>query len=227
MRPTLLDLYCSAGGAAMGYHRAGFDVYGVDIAPQKRYPFAFERGDALEFLARYGREFDVIHASPPCQRYSKSTKIRGAAAVDTHPDLVEPTRKLLRSSGRPWVMENVMGAPLLNPVMLCGAMFGLRVYRHRLFESSELLYAPPHPAHVQACAPIFAGGLRKCGGFRAAWDAGAFVTIAGGSFHAACGRIAMGIEWMTRDELCQAIPPAFTEFLGAQLMWSAEARRAA
>lgn len=227
MRPILLDLYCSAGGAAEGYSRAGFDVYGVDNRKQPRFPFAFEQADALDFLQRYGRDFDAIHASPPCQRHSRGTKIHGAEAIARHVDLIAPTRELLRKSGRPWIMENVALAPLHNTIMLCGAMFGLRTYRHRLFESSELLYAPPHLKHTTPCAPVWGRDLRDTGGFATWWDRGAFVVVAGHAFPVSAGRVAMGIDWMTAAELAQAIPPAYTQWLGAQLMWSAEARPAA
>lgn len=133
IRPRLLDLCCKAGGTSQGYHDAGFDVTGVDIDPQPRYPFTFIQADALDFLAAHGHEFDAIAASWPCQRFTTAQRIRG----NTHPDLITPGRALLNATGRPWVMENVEGAPLRNPITLCGAMFpGLRVYRHRLFEAS-------------------------------------------------------------------------------------------
>ena len=126
--PRLLDLFCSAGGAAMGYHRAGFDVTGVDINPQPRYPFAFVQGDALEYVAAHGHEYDAIHASPPCQRYSKATIVH-AGVRETHPDLVAPARELLVASGAEWIIENVVGAPLIAPARLCGTMFGLTFAR--------------------------------------------------------------------------------------------------
>ena len=138
-RPRLLDLFCGAGGAAMGYHRAGFEVVGVDINPQPRYPFEFHQADALEYpLAG----FDAIHASPPCQRFSTMTK--RWARSSSHSDLIEPTRSRLRESMLPYVIENVAGAPLVGPIRLCGSSFGLPVRRHRLFEmSSPPLLVPP------------------------------------------------------------------------------------
>jgi DNA (cytosine-5)-methyltransferase 1 len=136
----LLDLYCGAGGAAMGYHRAGFEVVGVDINPQKHYPFEFHQGDAIEYLREQGKEFDVIHASPPCQRYSKSVK---KINRKNHPDLIFNTRTQLITSCRPYIIENVPGSPLINPIVLCGTMFGLDVKRHRLFESNAILTNPP------------------------------------------------------------------------------------
>jgi DNA (cytosine-5)-methyltransferase 1 len=212
VRPKLLDLFCGAGGAAMGYHTAGFDVVGVDLVPQPRYPFEFHRGDAPEFLAAHGREFDAIHASPPCQAYSK---LRSLNLDVKYPDLVAPVRALLEESGRPWVIENVPGAPLGFSVMLCGAMFGLRVYRHRYFETSFWIWHPPHPKHViRAGSPGTKGGR----GQRAHYEAGGFVTVVGnvGSY---CGP-AMGIDWMSGKELSQAIPPAYTNLIGESLLKS-------
>src|SRR5574337_20985 len=128
MKPRLLDLFCCAGGCAMGYHRAGFDVVGVDINPQQRYPFEFHQADAMTFDLS---GFDAIHASPPCQAY---TVLGGREDLSHYPDLVDAVRERLQASGKPWIIENVPGAPLRDPITLCGAMFGLRRYRHRLFE---------------------------------------------------------------------------------------------
>jgi DNA (cytosine-5)-methyltransferase 1 len=235
-RPVLLDLFCCAGGAAMGYHRAGFDVVGVDNRPQPRYPFRFVQGDALAFLDEHGAEFDAIHASPPCQRYSRATacfasanRVTVADAREKHVDLVDATRSKLAALGIPWIIENVEGAPLRAPVLLCGTMFGLRVYRHRLFESSELLLAPTHHRrdHRVPCVPIMARERREAGGYNAALERGWFLTVAGGSARVGDARAAMGIDWMTGAELNQAIPPAYTEFLGRQLIASVRARRVA
>jgi len=205
----LLDLFCGAGGCSVGYHRAGFtEIVGVDIHPQPRYPFEFVQADALEYLAAHGHEFDAIHASPPCQRYSVVTRATGNA--NAHPDLVDPCRSLLMKIGKPWVIENVPGAPLLNPITLCGVMFpGLRVYRHRLFESSVPLVAPPHGKHE-----VRSTGTQR--GRKAHWEAGGFITITGdvGTY---CGG-AMEIDWMNGNELSQAIPPAYTECVGRQLI---------
>jgi DNA (cytosine-5)-methyltransferase 1 len=209
-KPRLLDLFSGAGGCAVGYHRAGFDVVGVDLAPQPRYPFAFHRADALEFLAEHGHEFDAIHASPPCQQYTSLRSLHGKE----YPDLVAPIRELLIDSGKPWVIENVVGSPLGFGFFLCGTMFpGLRVYRHRRFESSEWLWQPDHPPHRIRAGAIGTKGGR---GRKAHYEAGGFVTIVGnvGSY---CGE-AMGIDWMTGRELSQAIPPAYTEHIGNQLM---------
>jgi DNA (cytosine-5)-methyltransferase 1 len=208
-RPRLLDLFCGAGGAAVGYHRAGFDVVGVDIAPQPRFPFTFVQADALEYVREHGREFDAVHASPPCQRYTVGRKIHDSG--DRHPDLVDPCRVSLNESGRPWVMENVVGAPLRNAAVLCGLMFGLKVLRHRGFEASFLLMSPPHPRHPK-------GDLTgSCQGYST--GANGFVTVAGNNFVRTAGARAMGVDWqMTRPELAQAIPPAYTYYIGLQLM---------
>ena len=203
----LLDLFCGAGGAATGYHRAGFEVVGVDIKPQKRYPFEFHQADALEYLAEHGREFDAIHASPPCQRY---TCLKSVFDASKYPDMVADTRSLLIASGKSYVIENVVGAPLRRDLMLCAAAFGLRSYRHRIFECSFAVMEPPHPKHI---VPV----NRRKKNRRGHWDAGGFVTVVGdiGSY---VGPEAMGIDWMTGKELSQAIPPAYTEFIGKQLM---------
>lgn len=141
MKPRLLDLFCGAGGCSKGYADAGFYVVGVDVEPQPNYPFRFIQADALEFL-REGRwqGFDVIHASPPCQRYSAAAEIHDTS--ERHPDLIDPTRALLRATGLPWVMENVERAPLETTLRLCGSMFELGVLRHRLFESNVLMLGP-------------------------------------------------------------------------------------
>jgi DNA (cytosine-5)-methyltransferase 1 len=209
-RPRLLDLFCGAGGCAVGYHRAGFDVVGVDIVPQPRYPFPFVRADALEYVAAQGKEFDAIHASPPCQQY---TPLKALHGTKKYADLVAPTRELLVTTGKPWVIENVNGAPLYYAIFLCGTMFGLRVYRHRRFEASFLMLQPEHPAHlVRAGAPGTKGGR----GRKAHYMGGGFVTVCGnvGSYAGP----AMGIDWMTGKELSQAIPPGYTQYVGLQLM---------
>jgi DNA (cytosine-5)-methyltransferase 1 len=221
-RPLLLDLFCGAGGCAVGYHRAGFDVVGVDHKPMPRYPFEFIQGDALEYLAEHGSEYDAIHASPPCQRYSVGTKsIPGRS--ESHPDLVPQTRELLEAVGKPWVIENVVGAPLRFPLKLCGSMFGLLVERHRLFESSELLLSPGRCRHH-----LFVGNY-PCGrssGTARAGERSKVVHVYGQG----CSRgdrglwqRAMGINWMTMREMAQAIPPVYTEWIGKQLIRTLEA----
>jgi DNA (cytosine-5)-methyltransferase 1 len=217
MRPLLLDLFCGAGGAAMGYHRAGFDVIGVDINPQPNYPFEFVQGDALVELPLIlsnpcystSRRLTAIHASPPCQRYSKMSNCRPGLA-DQYPDLVGPTRDLLQLTGLPYVIENVEGAPLFGPVMLCPMMFGRELYRHRLFEASFPLEQPDHPQHVKSAS--------KAGH----WKPGTVMSIAGHIAPVAMGRELMDIDWTTRDELAEAIPPYFTEHIGAELLQAIE-----
>ncbi len=202
LRPRLLDLYCCAGGSAMGYYRAGFDVVGVDICHQKNYPFEFHQGDALEFMAAHGCEFDAIHASPPCQAYSVTHKIKN----NEHPELIPPTRAALKKTGLPWIIENVPGSPLINPVELCGAMFGLHTYRHRLFETNFPVMAPAHQEHTRPQAKM---GRRP--------KEGEFIHVVGNFSGVEYARKAMDIDWMNRNEMAQAIPPAYTEFLGWQL----------
>ncbi|MDH6279358.1 class I SAM-dependent methyltransferase [Prescottella agglutinans] len=202
----VLDLYCGAGGAGMGYALAGAcEVVGVDNKRQRRYPFEFHQGDALEYLAAHGHEFDLIHASPPCQAHSKAQVIRS----NEHPELVGPTRDLLLEIGKPYVIENVPGAPLLDPILMCGAMSGLRTYRHRLFEfgGGLELEAPPHPEHTAK--------VTKMG--RAPVE-GEFMHIVGNFIGVDEARKAMGIGWMSRRELAQAIPSVYTLHLGFQIL---------
>lgn len=202
----LLDLFCG-GGAAFGYHRAGFtEIVGVDSAPQPHYPFTFVQADATTYPLE---GFDAIHASPPCQRYSTITKRWGSARADEHPDLIALTRARLIASGVPYVIENVVGArgELVAPIMLCGSTFGLAVRRHRLFESNVPLLTRrcqhgPEPALQVNGHP--GGSSRRDPKARFGsveeWRAG------------------MGISWMNAPELAEAIPPAFTEFVGSQLL---------
>jgi DNA (cytosine-5)-methyltransferase 1 len=214
MTYRLLDLFCGAGGAGMGYHRAGFDVTGVDIKPMPRYPFTFIHGDALEYLTAHGHEYDVIHASPPCQGYSRLSAMRPELKTK-YPMLVGAVRDLLVATGRPFVIENVPGAPLLNPTLLCGLMFGLKLYRHRLFETGGFdIELRMHPAHHRN---VIAVGRRST-------DPEDIMTVAGHMSSIGQCKTAMGIDWMTRDELAEAIPPAYTEFIGAQLMMHMERR---
>ena len=210
----LLDLFCGAGGAGMGYSQAGFEVVGVDIEPQKHYPFEFHRADALQYVAEHGHEFDVIHASPPCQAYSRTRHLR--TARDDHPRLIEAVRVALQTIGKPYVIENVVGAPLVNPLMLCGSMFGLGVLRHRLFESDPVIWFPPGPcAHEGPVAPMWWKARREA---LAVGKRFSYITVAGKSYLMSEGCKAMGIDWMNRDELSQAIPPAYTRWIGSQLL---------
>jgi DNA (cytosine-5)-methyltransferase 1 len=198
-RPRLLDLYCGAGGAAVGYHRAGFNVTGVDIAPQPRYPFEFCQGDAMTWPLD---GYDAIHASPPCQDHSRSHK---PCAHGTG-WMLAATRRRLQATGLPWVIENVPGAPMRADLRLCGCMFGLRgLMRERWFETHPPLFelrAPCyHPDPVITVSGTGAGVTHQ-------------------KIHAtfADWRRIMGIDWMTGAELAQAIPPAYTEYLGRQLL---------
>lgn len=229
MRPRLLDLFCGGGGAAMGYYRAGFDIVGVDIAAQPNYPFEFRQGDALEFLARFGHTFDAVHASPPCQGYSRLRHLPWLAGKEW-PLLLEPCRNELLRIGKPWVQENVEDAPMPNSFVLCGRMFDLPLYRHRRFESSAVILVPQHQKHTQVIGHGRGINDRKRGTLNAgsrkgAWGESPIVTVAGGQYLKADGERAMGIDWMTRRELSQSIPPAYTQHIGAQLIELA--RRAA
>lgn len=210
MTLRLLDLYCGAGGASVGYHRAGFEVVGVDKAPMPNYPFKFMQADALETLERWTSgawpmPVNAIHASPPCQAYSKTQRIRGR----THPDLIGPTRELLEQTGLPYVIENVPGSPLRDPVVLEGQMFEeLRTQRARWFETNWPLDVPflrsPRPA------PNAKMGRKP--------KPGEWVHVVGNAHSPDHNRAAMGIDWkMSREELAEAIPPAYTEYIGAQL----------
>jgi len=211
-QPRMLDLFCGAGGCTAGYQRAGFWVRGVDKNRQPRYVGEqFIQADALEYLAGLidsGEiaEFDAIHASPPCQAFTMAQNAAKNAAA--HPDLVTPIRELLKKSGLPWVIENVVGAPLVNPVLLCGLALGVNVKRHRLFESNLFLFSSGCGNHDADYFVIFGHEVRN----RRTGSA------AGRKNKIAEGRKAMGIDWMTRGELSEAIPPAYTEFIGNQLM---------
>lgn len=207
MRPRLLDLFCGAGGAAMGYHRVGFEVVGVDIEPQPNYPFAFNQMDALDYFGYLGgpetlvMDYDAIHASPPCQAYANVTLWRGDQG--DHPDLIGPTRDLLKQTGLPYVIENVRTNALRNPMMLCGSHLGLPIRRHRYFETSwnSFEMGPPcqhHPSHLAF----------EHKGERAYADA-------------------MGCGWMTSLEAREAIPPMFTAYIGGRLMQHLKAQEVA
>lgn len=201
-----LDAYCCQGGAGAGYGQAGFEVTGVDLGPQPRYPFTFVQGDAIEYIKEHGAEFGFIHASPPCQLDSDTQRLRGNA----HPDLIGPTRAALEATGVPWVIENVKGAvpKLRSPVMLCGAMFGLETYRHRYFETGGWsLEAPAHPEHtapqVKMGRPIPPGSF------------GQYVGNFSGVEHA---RRDLDVPWMNRNGIRECIPPAYARYIGGQFL---------
>jgi DNA (cytosine-5)-methyltransferase 1 len=212
-----LDLFSGAGGAAMGLYRAGFtEIVGVDHRPQPRYPFEFIQTDVFEFLHGVNWvDFDLVWSSPPCQAHSVARPIQGRE----HPDLIPETRRRLEQLGIDYVIENVPGAPLLNPVMLCGLMFGLKVFRHRLFESSRLLLAPPHGSHRGR--EIGRDGFCCVAGHG---DSGRGRVPSSHRTVGAWSR-AIGIDWMTRDELAQAVPPCYAQFLGEQLIENAPRTR--
>lgn len=194
----------------MGYHRAGFEVVGVDIRPQPRYPFEFIQGNALEADLR---GFDAVHASPPCQKHSDLAKRNGNG--HEWPCFIEPIRTKLRASGLPFIIENVEGAPLVNPIMLCGTMFPeTRVIRHRLFETNFPLVAPPHAKHPL----VYTMDQRKPHyGKLNEWTSPVQVT-GGGNCSKAAAADAMGINWATKNEMNEAIPPAYSEWIGRQLL---------
>ena len=206
-----LDLFCGAGGAAMGYRRAGFEVVGVDIEPQPNYPFETINADALELIRSGSNIFvgiDAVHASPPCQKFTAYRR-RGAGVGDAYPDLIGSVRAELKQLGLPYVIENVPGAPLDNPVSYCGSSFGLDVRRHRLFESNVPLMAPECEHSWQT--PRFKPATNRTN-LRRSVEVGVW------RIPLDVQRKAMGVGWMTREELSEAIPPAYTEHIGQQLM---------
>lgn len=207
MKPRLLDLFSCAGGAGMGYHRAGFDVVGVDINPQPRYPFEFHQGDAIEYLAEHGHEFGAIHASPPCQDWSVT---RHQSKRDHGSDhLLFVTRAVLKEVGRPWVIENVPGAAMRADYRLCGCHFGLPgLRRERWFETSWRGFQM-NPSHSHHDETITVAG--HPGGTSTRDGSAGFGSTAD-------WKRAMDIDWMTAKELAQAIPPAYTQHLGLQLL---------
>jgi DNA (cytosine-5)-methyltransferase 1 len=230
VKPRLLDLFCGAGGAAMGYSRAGFEVVGVDIKPQPNYPFEFVQAEALGIVESIVADaawplpyFDAIHASPPCQFYAGLSR-------GEHWRSVPPTRELLEQTGLPYVIENIADAgwDMREPVRLCGSMFGLHVRRHRLFETTLPFFMQ------QPCNHAGQGEIRAYYGKPgwAAWTPGAAVVNGGDRKPLLRGSVErapkdMGIDWMTWDELREAIPPAYTELVGHQLISHLKAKAAA
>lgn len=206
MKPKLLDLFCGAGGASMGYSRAGFEVEGVDNKPQPHYPFKFYQADALEFPLK---GYDAYHASPPCQGYSATTNLPWLADKE-YPLLILPTRLMLKTAGKPYVIENVKRARInckqlkthnleehgMDAGLLCGCMFGLPFYLERLFETSFLWFQPQHKSHkVLTQGRMFGGRLRNA--------------------HSSKAKL---LPWMDKEEITEAIPPAYTEYIGKYLM---------
>jgi DNA (cytosine-5)-methyltransferase 1 len=244
-RPKALDLYSCEGGAARGYDLAGFDVYGVDLFTstkggfsRKRYPYPARQGDALfalEMLLADGRlrfdngeglglsDFAAIHASPPCQHASAGTRAMRSRGDNRHPALIEPTRELLRRTGLPYVIENVKGAALIDPITLCGTMFGLtavdedgtplEMWRHRLFESNVPLrtWECQHGAFSDQVAGSYGGARRDKKEAR-------FVRHGGYVPSKAVQQELLGIDWMTERGMYQSLPPIYTQFIGRSLL---------
>ena len=235
-KPKILDLFCGAGGAAMGLHRAGFEVYGIDIKPQPHYPFPFRcmdaleamdillRGEGIEFTGSLIRlfinDFDAYWASPPCQHAStiaKQNRILRPGKYD-HPDLIPQTREVLIKAGKPYIIENVVGAALVNPIRLCGSWFGLRLHRHRLFETNFGVLGTPCSHHWQK--PFFKTCDKRCSTLATC------VPVYGHNYYNEfeVAQKEMGIDWMDTEELNEAIPPAYSEYLGKYLMQEIESK---
>lgn len=216
----MLDLFCGAGGASVGYDRAGFSVWGVDIKSQRHYPFPFHQADVLELSPDFLQGFDIIHASPPCQRYTRAKHmIEAQGNTPSKVDLIDATRQMLVNSGKPYIIENVVGAPVQG-IIICGSAFGLKVRRHRVFESNMLLLGTQcrhaeqgRPVGVYATRGDQVQGVdRKTGKYVYGGRTAATVEEA---------QEAMGITWMPYwSELKEAIPPAYTEFIGRQIIGS-------
>lgn len=223
-RPRLLDLFCCQGGAAMGYSRAGFEVVGVDIEPQPRYPFEFHQVDVFDYLSGFAGDWDAVHASPPCQDHSETRDFGGDHGTGW---MLAATLDILRDLPVPWVVENVVGSPLphqpdlfgASGLTLCGCMFpelrGL-LYEDRLFETS---FAIPQPPHVLHQWPQTKMGRRPV--------PGECMQLTGHFSDAEEGRRRMRVPWMNRDGVAQAIAPAFTEFIGTRLLEHLASREAA
>jgi len=208
----------------MGYHRAGFEVVGVDLSSQPHYPFEFHQGDALAYAVRHWQEFDVIHASPPCK---KNTRLK-AFSADHHVELIPQTRAILDAIGLPYVIENVPGAEMMDPVILCGSMFDLGVLRHRLFETNWPL-AQPECDHEGQAARSPGYPVKRYHSGHPEIVMSPVIGVYGrgqglGKGEAALWRQAMGIDWMNKDEMREAIPPAYTKLIGQALMAQLEAR---
>jgi len=208
-KPKLLDLFCGGGGASMGYYLAGFDVTGLDIKPQPKYPFKFYLADALTFLID---GFDAYHASPPCQKWSTATNIAGTKHL--HKDLIQPIRERLKATGKPYIIENIRGAPLVNPFYLCGTMFGLKLKRHRYFECSFDIYFAPATCSCKGKRG-YTAAHRGYSSFKRNAN---LICVAGHNFAANDGREAMGIDWVDKNTLREAIPPIYTQYIGAHLL---------
>ncbi|GGT54585.1 hypothetical protein GCM10010271_68070 [Streptomyces kurssanovii] len=216
-RPRVLDLFCCSGGAGMGYWCAGFDVVGVDISPRPRYPFRFIEGDALDAMREMCQEFHLVHASPPCQAHTALTK--GTNRGRRYVDLIPQMRELCQWYGVPWVIENVSGAALRKDLTLCGEQFGLGVIRHRHFEISWWGGEPRQLPHVKHRGPVrgWRHGVYQDGPYIAAYGKG------GGKGTVAEMQAAMDITWTdVHEELTEAVPPAYTQYIGEQFITTGE-----
>lgn len=231
MKPKLLDLFCCAGGAGVGYYRAGFEVFGIDRVKQKNYPYPMWTQSALTLDPKWIRNnFDAIHASPPCQF---GTPLRHAHNAKRHRNLIPATRRLLQATGLPYIIENVedvaRAGHLVEPILLCGTMFGLRagryeLQRHRCFESNVAISAPCECKHSGGPVIGIYGGHARC---RSAKHGGRGTKDVWPNGHRGAASEAMGMDWATLQEMSEAIPPAYTEHLGKQLLASMQRRRAA
>jgi len=222
LKPKLLDLYCKAGGCSAGYAKAGFDVTGVDIVYQPHYPFKFIQADAIEILQDldFIQQFDVIHASPPCQVHSRARSLslaRNGGKYGCHIDLIPQTRELLQASGKIYVIENVAGAPLINPIKLFGSQFkNLYTQRERWFESNVPL-KEPDTTPTRMKTPSAGNGIGEDGSISIC-GTGGVRGLNAKQIVLYWGFAMGGIDWMNREELAEAIPPAYTEFIGRQLI---------
>jgi len=202
----LLDLYCCGGGAGYGYEQAGFAVTGIDIEAHPNHRGVFIQSDAIEYLKAHYHEYDAIHASPPCQAYSQASAQFRSRGKE-YATLIEATRDALIETKLPYIIENVPGSPLINPIQLCGAMFGMRTYRHRLFESNIPLEEPPHPKHISKNTPM--GRKPK---------QGEFIQYVGHFSGVGEVKEMTGLHWLNQNELAQSIPPQYTRYIGIQLI---------
>lgn len=212
----LLDMFCCQGGASKGYALAGFEVVGIDLAEKRKYPFQFIQGDAIEYLLEHYQEFDVIHASPPCQHFTKYKNCRKDIAT-RYENLIPQTREALLNTGKPYVIENVVGAPLINPVVLCGSMFGLDVRRHRLFESNIDISRLSCNHSVWEPNRFPGGRSRERGNARV--KCRGTVEVGRWNIPIDIQQKAMGIDWIDDlRSLSEAIPPAYTEYIGKEIL---------
>jgi DNA (cytosine-5)-methyltransferase 1 len=207
MKPKALDIGCCGGGVSAGLVQAGFDVTGIDIEEQPHYPYKFIQADAFSLSIDYLKQFDFLWASLHCQAYTKATMQFRLKGKQYPTDQIERIREMFIKSGKPYVIENVEGAPLRNPVMLCGTMFDLRTYRHRCFESNFKIEQPQHPEHIHKQAKMG----RKV-------KPGEFIQMVGHFSGVPFAREMTGCHWMNQYELAQSIPPAYSKYIAEQFM---------